>query len=172
VKKKAKRPPRRKWWEISSPPSSAALAKLMEEHPGKFADGAFWLSGEHREWFEAFYQVDKLRDQSALVALIAPHVPEPVRPAFNDFFARNEIRRKPRRGRPVTPAYDRTGPDAWLEIACEDVQERVDGGSSVARAIQDARKLGVVTIPFATLKNAYLKKRRSTVVMKKRRAPR
>ena len=129
MKKKAKRAPRRKWWEVAEgTPPSAALAELMEKYPGKFSD--FEHEGVPRgpkydPWFDAFHDVDRFRDQRAFVALIRPFIPEPVRPYYDDFFQRNEIRTARREGRPATPLYDRSARDQWIELAIERTRDLV-----------------------------------------------
>ncbi|HEX2448006.1 MAG TPA: hypothetical protein VHK26_07455 [Methyloceanibacter sp.] len=58
---------------------------------------------------------------------------------------------KKRKHRPATPAYDRTDAEALLEIAKEDVRDRVKSGMSVKDALEEVARAR--QLPFSTLEN-------------------
>jgi hypothetical protein len=129
---------------------------------------AFWLDDSTvRWWAEAIEAIDKRGDKEPLKSYLRSELellPE-ARLFLADMIDRYQL--KPKRGRKATPAYDRTGVEAMLEIAIKDVSAH-RGEIDVALK-EVAQRYSIYGITEKTLKNAFEERRGSTRRMKARR---
>jgi hypothetical protein len=109
-------------------------------------DRAFWLCDdwgrvEGQDWIEALEAIDVRGDKSRLIELLRSDMPLPdsSRRYLADLIERYELKR-PRGGR-STPAYDRSGAEAMLLLAKEEIEyERRHNGKTTKQAIDEVAK--------------------------------
>ena len=140
-------------------------------------DRAFWLKPGVDSWVAAIEVLDTKDDKKPLLNLLRSKAPlsDDVRWFIADLLERYDLNRN-KRGRPRTPAYDRTESDAMMELGIERVGRymeygrlKTDPGLSAQDAIAKAAK--ELMLGEDELANAFNGKRGSLRRFKERNRP-
>jgi hypothetical protein len=171
---KADAPRRRRTRQEALDPELEALIKA-DAGKGvstKLTDNAFWLDDNNMEWYEALEAIDKRGDKTELLTLLRTRdLPCEIGIHLANLLERYDLTRKNRPGRPPTPSYDLSGPEAMLKLAVNAVRTRVLDGMPVSKAIAEVASHSSYGITDEKLGNAYDDRRGSTRRMNRRMRP-